>query len=435
MPRSTSEPKFMVKIAVQRSFAMVQDIIFLVRVIFLTAGLIGFSSFYSAAGDDLYTVGSIKLDATAADSNTARSDAISEGQEQGLTLLLKKLTLPKDKAKLPSLTREEVAGYVQDFEIFNERRSDQRYMAELKVRFKREEIRRLLVAAGVPFSEAASIPIVVLPVYREGEAVTLWEDSNPWREAWRRLEIKNEAVSLIVPMGQLADVLAIDVGQALAGDRGSLREFASTYGAGETWVVIATISFAGSNQGFVDVTMQNFGVTVGALEIERFEMAGDETLEGFLLRAAEQMAQRIEYDWKVSNLLSFDEEASIEVVYLVEGWAEWQSIVARLRRVSVVQDVAIVALSRSKANLRIKFLGGIERFALLLQKKDLRLEQEAGNWMIQGGSEEVSQIQGEPVSEPILEELPGLSAEPDFVGPLPSLGITNGDSRNDLFIE
>ena len=55
--------------------------------------------------------------------------------------------------------------------------------------------------------------------------------------------------------------------------------------------------------------------------------------------------------------------------------------------------------------------------------------------MIQGGSEEVSQIQGEPVSEPILEELPGLSAEPDFVGPLPSLGITNGDSRNDLFIE
>ena len=435
MPRSTSEPKFMVKIAVQRSFAMVQDIIFLVRVIFLTAGLIGFSSFYSAAGDDLYTVGSIKLDATAADSNTARSDAISEGQEQALTLLLKKLTLPKDKAKLPSLTREEVAGYVQDFEIFNERRSDQRYMAELKVRFKREEIRRLLVAAGVPFSEAASIPIVVLPVYREGEAVTLWEDSNPWREAWRRLEIKNEAVSLIVPMGQLADVLAIDVGQALAGDRGSLREFASTYGAGETLVVIATISFSGSNQGFVDVTMQNFGVTVGALEIERFEMAGDETLEGFLLRAAEQMAQRIEYDWKVSNLLSFDEEASIEVVYLVEGWAEWQSIVARLRRVSVVQDVAIVALSRSKANLRIKFLGGIERFALLLQKKDLRLEQEAGNWMIQGGSEEVSQIQGEPVSEPILEELPGLSAEPDFVGPLPSLGITNGDSRNDLFIE
>jgi len=425
----------MVKIAVQRSFAMVQDIIFLVRVIFLTAGLIGFSSFYSTAGDDLYTVGSIKLDATAADSNTARSDAISEGQEQGLTLLLKKLTLPKDKAKLPSLTREEVAGYVQDFEIFNERRSDQRYMAELKVRFKREEIRRLLVAAGVPFSEAASIPIVVLPVYREGEAVTLWEDSNPWREAWRRLEIKNEAVSLIVPMGQLADVLAIDVGQALAGDRGSLREFASTYGAGETLVVIATISFSGSNQGFVDVTMQNFGVTVGALEIERFEMAGDETLEGFLLRAAEQMAQRIEYDWKVSNLLSFDEEASIEVVYLVEGWAEWQSIVARLRRVSVVQDVAIVALSRSKANLRIKFLGGIERFALLLQKKDLRLEQEAGNWMIQGGSEEVSQIQGEPVSEPILEELPGLSAEPDFVGPLPSLGITNGDSRNDLFIE
>ena len=46
----------MVKIAVQRSFAMAQDIIFLVRVKLLAAGLIGFLSFYSAAEDELYTV-------------------------------------------------------------------------------------------------------------------------------------------------------------------------------------------------------------------------------------------------------------------------------------------------------------------------------------------------------------------------------------------
>jgi hypothetical protein len=236
-------------------------------------------------------------------------------------------------------------------------------------------------------------------------------------------------------MGQLADVLTIDAEQALAGDRDSLREFASSYGAGETLVTVATMSSAGSNQGFVDVTMQNFGVTVGALEIERFDMVGGENLEEFLLRAAEQMAQRMEYDWKVSNLLSFDEEASIEVVYIVEGWAEWKSIIARLRRVSVVQDVTIVALSRSKANLHIKFLGGIERFALLLQKKDLRLEQEAGNWMLQGGSEEVGQIQGEELPEPILEELPELSIEADPMDSLPSSGTSNGDSREDLFIE
>jgi len=435
MPGSTSEPKFMVKIAVQRSFAMAQNIIFLVRIIPLAAGLISFLSFYSIADDDLYTVGSIKLDATAADSNTARSEAISEGQEQGLILLLKKLTLRRDEAKLPKLSRDEVAGYVQDFEIFNERRSDQRYIAELKIRFNREKVRGLLVAAGVPFSEAESIPVVVLPVYREGEVVTLWEDSNPWREAWRRLEIKNEAVSLIVPMGQLTDVLAIDVEQALAGDRDSLREFASTYGAGETLVTVATMSSVTSNQGFVDVTMQNFGATVGAVEIERFDMVGSENLEGFLLRAAAQMAQRVEYDWKVSNLLSFDEEASIDVVYLVEGWAEWKSIVSRLRGVSVVQDVAIVALSRSKANLRVKFLGGIERFALLLQRKELALEKEAGNWAILDRSEKVSQTQGEVLPKPSLEELPELSVEPDLVNPLPSLGATNGVSREDLFIE
>ena len=423
------------KIAAQRRFAMVEDTIFFVRVTLLAIGLIGYSSFYRASGDDLYTVPSIQLDATAADSSTARSEAISEGQEKALTLLLQRLTLPKDQQKLPRLGQGEVGEYVQDFEIFNERRSDQRYMAELTVRFKREKIRRLLAMAGVPFSEAASIPIVVLPVYKENEKNILWEDVNPWREAWRRLEIKNELVRLVVPMGQLADVLAIDVEQALAGDREPLRQFALTYGAGETLVAIATMSMITSNQGYVDVTMQNFGVTVGALEIERFDMVDGESREEFLLRAVEKMAQRIEYDWKVSNLLSFDEEASIEVTYLVDGWQEWQSFLSRLRRVSVVQDVTIVGLSRTKADLSVKFLGGIDRLALLLQKKDIRLEQEAGNWKIVGGPGKVQKVRDDILPEAILEELPELLSDPSSKKSLPLPGPAEVDNRDDLFIE
>jgi len=411
---------------------MVQDTIFLIRVILLGIWLIACLSLQSAFGEGLYTIRSIKLDATAADSNTARSQAISEGQEQALTLLLQKLTLPKDQEKLPQVIPDEVGEYVQDFEIFNERRSDKRYMAELTVRFQREKIRGLLATAGVPFSEAASTPIVVLPVYRENEKVILWEDSNPWREAWRRLEIKNELVSLVVPMGQLADVLAIDAEQALAGDRGPLREFATSYGAGETLVAVATM---GPDQDFVDVTMQNFGVTVGVLEIKRFEMVDGENLEVFLLRAVEQMAQRIEYDWKVSNLLSFDEEVTIEVAYLFDGWSAWQSFLSRLGRVSVVQDVAIVTLSQTKADLRVKFLGGIERLVLLLQKKDISLEQVAGNWVALDGSEEVTEMPDDPLPAPNLNQLPELSVEPRLIISPPPLRAGEGDSEEDLFVE
>ena len=55
--------------------------------------------------------------------------------------------------------------------------------------------------------------------------------------------------------------------------------------------------------------------------------------------------------------------------------------------------------------------------------------------MLQGGSEEVGQIQGEELPEPILEELPELSIETDPIDSLPSSGTSNGDSREDLFIE
>ena len=116
------------------------------------------------------------------------------------------------------------------------------------------------------------VPIIVLPIYQAGGQAILWEDSNPWREAWRRLEIKNELVNLMVPIGQLADVMAINAEQALEGDRKSLRKFAMSYGAEETLVAVASLSSLSSDQISVDVTIQNFGITVGALGIERFEM-------------------------------------------------------------------------------------------------------------------------------------------------------------------
>ena len=32
--------------------------------------------------------------------------------------------------------------------------------------------------------ESGGKPIVVLPVYQDGASIVLWDDPNPWREAW-----------------------------------------------------------------------------------------------------------------------------------------------------------------------------------------------------------------------------------------------------------
>ena len=414
---------------------MVQKLIFAVRVLAVTTAATMVCIFSVLGAEDLYTIRSINLDATASDSNTARSHAIAEGQEKAFIRLLRTLTLPADHLRLPQIGRGEIANYVQDFEIYNEKRSDQRYLAELTVRFKREQVRKLLATAGVPFSETSTVPIIVLPIYRVGGQAILWEDSNPWREAWRRLEIRNELVNLMVPIGQLADVMAINAEQALEGDRESLRKFAMSYGAEETLVAVASLSSLNSDQTSVDVTIQNFGVRVGALGIERFEMREGESISDFLGRAVAQMAERLEHDWKVSNLLSFDEQAAIRVTFPIEGWSHWRSFISRVKQVSVVQDVVITGLSRREASLNIKFLGDADRLGVLLLKKDINLDRVNGQWVMSAGPNEEIQVEKTDNADNYLNEIPELFPEPSGLESLPDLVPPPEENAEDLFIE
>jgi len=414
---------------------MVHKLIFAVRVLVVTTTVTMLCIFSVLGAEDLYTIRSISLDATASDSNTARSHAIAEGQERALIRLLRTLTLPADHPRIPRIGRGEIANYVQDFEIYNEKRSAQRYLAELTVRFKREQVRKLLATAGVPFSETATVPIIVLPIYRAGGQAILWEDSNPWREAWRRLEIKNELVNLMVPIGQLADVMAINAEQALEGDRDSLRKFAMSYGAEETLVAVASLSSVSSVQTSVDVTIQNFGITVGALGIERFEMREGESISDFLGRAVAQMAERLEHDWKVSNLLSFDEQAAIQVTFPIEGWSHWRSLISRVKQISVVQDVVITGLSRREASLKLKFLGEADRLGVLLLKKDISLERVNGEWVMSVGPSKEMEIEKTDNADNYLNEIPELFPEPSGLERLPELVPPPDENVEDLFIE
>ena len=412
---------------------MARESIFLVKVLLIAAMAIAAGVSSPAKSEDSYTIRSIQIDATASDSSTARSEAIAEGQRRAFMRLLRKLTLPADSERIPSLPLQEISNYVQDFEISNERRSDQRYLAELTVRFKRLEIKRFLAEAGVPFSEAASVPIVILPIYRLGSEVILWEDANPWGDAWRRLEIKNELVNLIVPIGQLADVMVITAEQALQGDHGSLRQFASSYGAEETLVAVAEVS--PTEPTSVDVTIQNFGSTVGVVTIERFEILEDETVSGLLERAVALMAERLEHDWKVSNLLSFDEGASLRVVVPIKSWSEWRKLISKLKQNSIIQDVAITELSPQEAIVQIKFLGEMERLAALLSRQSVSLERVNETWFLSVTREPTTKADTDSENEEFLKELPELLSAPTDLKGIPVQEPPTVDHQEDLFIE
>ena len=185
-----------------------------------------------------------------------------------------------------------------------------RYIADYTFHFRADALRKTLQAAGIAIVEpgtteasgtpnagdAGAKPVVVLPVYQTGTQAVLWEDPNPWRQAWAQRAAGAGSAKLLVPMGDVGDVRAIDAETARAGDAAALGAIAGKYAADEVLLVLAVQRAAnGEKPGGLDVTVRRYksgrSVDVHSDSVDANPAEGSDAL---CARAAAQIAADID---------------------------------------------------------------------------------------------------------------------------------------------
>ena len=353
------------------------------------AGLIavlGFSVSLPAAAQlkDVYEVRDVVVDVTAETAAKAREQALAEGEAEAFRRLLKRLTLRAENERLPDLDAEEITIYVKDFSVASEKVSAVRYLAHLNYRFKSGEIRSLLNDFDLRFAETASKPVLVLTVYQDAGALMLWDEPNPWREAWADRPDSQSLVPTLLPVGDLADIAAIGPEQAMEGDLQRLNAIARRYGASDTLVVFAVMRVdAVRARRVLDVYFTRYGSQLREqTEVMNFTQNDGETVSGLLARAARELTAIVEDNWKRDNVLEFGRSGLISAVVPIAGLRDWLDVRTRLEGIAVIQRAELVLLSHTEARVNLYFIGQAEQLMLALEQADLSLSEEGGKWLL-----------------------------------------------------
>lgn len=327
----------------------------------------------AAAAEDVFTVGGISVDETADTAAAARSVAFRRGQRAAMATLLRRLTLRTDHGRLPSVDTERLNFMVQALEVADEKTSNVRYLANMTVTFKPGEIRRLLREADIPFAETPSKPVLVLPLQQQGGVMVLWEDPNLWREAWSRLQLGGGLVPLIVPVGDLSDIVDVDAAQAAEGDPLRLSAIARRYGAGDVLVTIATLSDTGELIQ-IDIAASRIGSSAQMSVLLSIQSTDPLAVPGLLRGAAADIAAAVEDSWKASNIIEFDRPGRIVVAVPLTSLEQWISVERRLNNIASISEVSLISLTRDSAEIEIIHFGDETQLATTLAQQDLALE-------------------------------------------------------------
>ena len=339
----------------------------------------------AATRADLFSV-SVPVDATAASATAARDAARADGQRKAYTALINRLTLARDRSRLPAATDTTLNQVIQGFEVANERRSSVRYLADYKFHFRPDAVEQLLRERGVPFAETASKPVVVLPVLKNaGARPMLWDDPNPWRDAWSHSPPAQGLVPVKVPLGEVEDVGAIDAATADAGDDAHLQAFAANYDHDDVLVTRATIKSGGGAKS-VDVNTTRFvpGSPGGEQSwVATYTANAGESDQDFLIRAVVGTEAQVEDTWKQANIVDYSQSATLVVNVPAEDLNGWIAVRQRLATTNAVQRTDLISLDHHGGRLALHYVGSADQLRVALAQNNLALSGNDPNWVLQ----------------------------------------------------
>jgi Uncharacterized protein conserved in bacteria (DUF2066) len=367
----------------------------------LLLGVVGIPVGLAAAqaSDEAYSA-TVKVDATADSVAAAREMARTDGQRRALAAVIERLSGSSGTATPPKLDDKTITDMVVSFEVANERMSAVRYVADYTFHFRPSKVRRLVRVAETPPVEVAGKssgdvatkpaaergdrPVVVLPVYRDGSTLVLWDDPNAWRVAWSQRPAESGPSPLVLPLGDAADLAAIDAEQAESGKSEALSAIVQRNGASEAVVALATARRQGGKLAGVDVSVKRYrsGRLINTYG-SSFESDPGEGDTDLLKRAADSIGSEIESGAKRNADTRSDQPARLAVTVPISSLGEWVQLRNRLASIGSIRKIELLSLSRQEAKIEVKYVGSQDQLKSSLAELNLDLGGGDPVWRIQ----------------------------------------------------
>jgi hypothetical protein len=343
--------------------------------------------------DEAYST-TVKVDATAESAAAAREVARIDGQRRALAAVIERLSGASEPAAPPKLDDKTITDMVASFEVANEHMSAVRYVADYTFHFRPSKVRRLVRVAETPPAESTSKSpgdkssgekssadsggkspaeggnraIVVLPVYRDGSNVVLWDDPNAWRVAWSQRPAGSGLGRLVLPLGDAGDLAAIDAEKAGSGKPEALTAIAQRNSGSEAVVALATAQRQGDKLAGLDVTVKRY----------RYGHLVDTQASSFEAEPAESEAGA-----KLNADAHSNQPASLAVTVPITTLGEWVQVRNRLASVTSIRKIDLLSLSREEARIEVKYVGTPDQLKSSLAEVNLDLGGGDPIWRIQ----------------------------------------------------
>lgn len=318
--------------------------------------------------DILFTIRDIKVDETASRASEARRTALAKAEQEAYFKLLRKLTQPEGRAKLPTMEAREIQAMISGIEVVSEQSSSRRYLATLNVRFEPGLVSQFLAQHDVPHVLGTGRGMLVLHAHTESLHGVLWEHDPEVAAARDQVDWVNRIRQYVFPVGRMSERSRFTYKEAALLDVRDAKSLTSHYQVtsalviSSRWSVVAGVSSLDFDYASTDGDLRGQGVIEDAsTEVEALVRMYDEVLDD------------IDSAWRAQLLVDTGEGGILEVLVPSTDLERFQKVLSELGEVSLVGAVERVEIGLPFSKLRFPYTGRLDQLTLALRYAGLDL--------------------------------------------------------------
>jgi len=176
--------------------------------IFFTATILLFIPFSkSFSEENVFIINNVTVKGKI-DLNFSREKYINKALLNSFEILMNKILLSRDFAKINDIKLKQIKSLVNSFQILEESYRKDEYIVKIKILYNDDRVKKFLSQKNISFSHPENISAVFFPVFIINNEIQNLNE-NFFYKNWSEIEIKNELINYILPLEDLEDVSKI----------------------------------------------------------------------------------------------------------------------------------------------------------------------------------------------------------------------------------
>jgi len=331
----------------------------------------------------------VEVDVTGSDAADARELALAKGQADALADLLSRFTTGEQAQQIVGdLEPKKIASMARGTEVLSEKISSNRYRASLRISFDATEVSTLLGKPGgdanAELAPTATGSFLIIPSYEEDGTVLLWDDANPWRNAWKTAGIEARSGDIVVPFGDAADAASIDVKTLPSANYASLLPLTVRYGVTDIVLVQAKLSHDGGMT--LEVVKRRLNRTQNEVNLLTYRADPQETRDTLMARATHDVIDTLEHkkteETEAVKTIRGGNHGTVMVLASISTLSSWTQLRTKLSTLPMIDKIEPLAISPQQVDLVIHYRGSADSLATAITARNIRLVQNSNYWVI-----------------------------------------------------